>query len=164
MEIKKERTLDGNIYFIRAFPAFAAANLSGEIASLIFPIIGVVVPLLGGKGEGESVLDMDAEKAAPLLAEGLSGINGDKIESLLKKLLIKQSNISVQIQGSENAVVLTEELANELFCGDVQDMFILAWDVIQANFQRIFGKVSSLFGSLRQDRPGIVQTFQNMAL
>ena len=160
MQVKKEKTLDGNTYYIRAFPAFAASNLSGEIASLIMPALGAIVPMVGGKAEG-SLFDMDAEKAAPILANALTSISGDKVENLLKKLLVREKNISVQIEGENEAVLLTEDLANELFCGDVQDMFILAWEVIQANFPRIFSSLQNLFGDRAKDLPEILQTSQN---
>jgi len=160
MEIKKERTIDGNTFFIRAFPAFAASNLSGELMALLTPVLGAIVPLVGGKSEDESIFDMDAEKAAPLLAQGLSGIDGDTVERMLKKLLIKHQNISVQLEGESDAVLLTEDLANDVFCGEAHELFILAFDVIQANFSGFFKKVAGAFGHLPKDLPAIAQIFQ----
>ena len=42
--------------------------------------------------------------------------------------------------------ILTESLANELFCCEVQDMFVLAFHVIQLNFSGFFRKTGSPSG------------------
>lgn len=147
-DVACERRLSGNVFFIRPFPAFVSANLSGEVTALIIPVLGSILPVIGGASgsDEDSLFDMDVEKAAPALAGALSGVNGDKIESLLKKLLVKHGNISVELDGEHEVQKLTEDLANEIFCGDAQDMFILAFDVIKANFSGFFTKIQSLFG------------------
>jgi len=148
-ETKAERTINGNKFYIRPFPAFVCANLSGELTSLVAPILASATPALSGalKAKGANLLDIDAEKAVPALSEGLSAIDGDRIEKLLKKLLVKHGNISVEIPGSE-AQTLTEDLVNEVFCGEVQDLYILAFDVIKANFSGFFKKLGDRFGPL----------------
>jgi len=161
-DVKAERDLNGNRFYIRPFPAFAAANLSGEISSLIIPILASIAPA-ASKAGGDSVLDINVEDAAPALASGLSAVNGDRVESLLKKLLVKHGNISVELEGKDEAQRLTEDLANELFCGDAQDMFILAFDVIKVNFSGFFVKLGSLSGGaieklLQKTQPGSQNT------
>jgi hypothetical protein len=143
-DVKATRVLNGGTFFIRPFPAFVSANLSGEIASLIMPALAAVVPSAGGKTPEGGVLDMDVKDAAPALAS----INGDRVESLLKKLLVKHRNISVELAGEREAQPLTEDLANDLFCGDAQDMFILAFDVVRVNFSGFFTKIGGPFGAL----------------
>ena len=147
-EIKQERVLGGNTFYVRPFGAFKAANMSGEIMSILMPIIARAAPIAVGaevKNGVINLLDMDAEKAAPHLANAMSGISGDKLELLLRKLLIQHKNISVEIDGKD-AETLTADLADELFCGDMQDMFILAFDVIKANYSGFFEKLGSQFG------------------
>jgi hypothetical protein len=140
-EIKAERVIDGNKFFIRPLPAFKSANLSGDLAALIIPILTAVAPLAG-----ENLMDVDAAEAAPAMASGLSGVSGDKIELMLKKLLVTYNNVSVQPEGKDDAQYLTEDLANEIFCGEVQDMFILAFEVIKSNFNGFFKKLGGQFG------------------
>ena len=150
-DVKSEKTISGNKYYIRPLPAFKCANLSGELASLAMPIIPAVAPLLGNgvsKTQDINLLDIDAETVAPVIANGLSGISGDKIESLLKKLLSTYGNVSVELEGSREVQVLTDDLANEVFCGDVQDMFILAIEVIKVNYAGFFRKLGSQFGGV----------------
>ena len=150
-DTKHERDLNGNTFYVRPFGAFKAANLSGEILSLLTPILAGVAPIVAGatvEGDNISLLDMDAEKAAPHLASAMSGINGEKLEALLKKMLIQYKNVSVQLDGKDEAELLTEDLANEVFCGDTQDMFILAFDVIKVNYSGFFKKLGGQFGGV----------------
>ena len=154
-EVKQKRTLSGNVFHVRPFGAFKAANMSGEILSLLTPILAGVAPIIAAadvSGDDVSFLDMDAEKAAPHLANAMSGISGDKLEALLKKLLIQHGNISVEIQNEngsmKSAELLTEDLANEVFCGDTQDLFILAFDVIKVNFSGFFKKLGGQYGGV----------------
>ena len=149
-EIKQERILGDNIFYVRPFGAFKAANMSGEIMSLLTPILAGFAPIVAGAtvdGDNINLLDMDAEKAAPHLANAMGGINGDKLEALLRKLLIQQKNITVEIDGKDPQT-LTADLADELFCGDTQDMFILAFDVIKVNYSGFFKKLGGQFGGV----------------
>ena len=144
----KERVLNGNMFYIRPFPAFVSANISGELFSALMPVLGSLGPMAAKvtAGGNADLLNMDAEAAAPILANGLSSLTGDKLETLLKKLLVKHKNISVEMEGQNEAKPLTEDLANEIFCGDAQDMFILAFDVIKANYSGFFARLGSQFG------------------
>jgi len=144
----KERTLDGNTFYIRPFPAFKSANISGELFSLILPMLGALAPMANSVMGSDKVLDtdIDFDKAAPMLARGLAGLSGDKVENLLRLLLIKYKNISVMLEDKEKALPLTEDLVNEIFCGNTQDMYILAVDVIQVNYSGFFERLGNLFG------------------
>lgn len=153
----KERELGGFMFYVRPLPAFKAANISGELFAALLPALGSLAPLLGAKGEVESLLDIDSKTAAKALAGGASGLSGEKLEHLLKMLLVQHRNISFEPldKVGTQPQILTEELANDIFCGDVQEAFILAFDVIKSNYSGFFGKLGSLFG----DHTG---GFQNM--
>jgi len=146
----KERILDGNTFYIRPFPAFKSANISGELFSLILPMLGSLVPMANSamKDNADNLLDkdIDFDKMAPSIVNGMSSVSGDKVERLLKTLLVKHKNISVELEDSDNAVPLTEDMANEIFCSNTQDMYILAMDVIRINYSGFFGRLGSLFG------------------
>ena len=83
--------------------------------------------------------------AGPAISAAFSSLSGDKIEAILKHLLIAGKNISVEVPG-ERVQILTEDLANEVFCEDVQDMFILAFEVIRTNYNGFFKKLGGRFG------------------
>lgn len=140
----KDVTVLGNQFHIFPFPAFKAANISGELAALIGPMLGGLAAILGGDG-GSSLLDVDAEKAAPAIAGAFDSLSGDKVEALLRKLLISGKNISVDYEGE--TVYLTEDIANEIFCMEAQGLYILAFEVTRTNFGGFFGKLGSLSGS-----------------
>lgn len=149
----KEVTVGGMKFYICPLPAFKAANLTGELAGVITPMIAGLAPLFIGNEENEDVdlMDIDIEKAAPNIADAFSGLSGDKVESLLKKLLIQGKNITVELEdengnGEAELTRLTEDVVNEIFCGDVQDVFILAFEVIRLNFNGFFKKAGNLFG------------------
>ena len=129
-------------YYILPFPAFKSANVSGELASVLGPVLGVFTPLLG---EQKNIMDVDANKAASAMAN--VQISGSNIERLMRQLLLG-GHISFEIEG-ESAEELTEDAVNELFCGDVQNMFVLCFHVIKLNFNGFFKRFTDLSGKAR---------------
>ncbi len=138
----------GNNYFIRPFSAFTAANISGEVVKVIVPLLGSILPLMNSKDDVSSVLDEDIKEIAPEIAKGFESLSGDACEVLLRRLLVKHGNIAVEIEGQ--AVPLTEDLVNELFCGEVQDMYILAFHVIKVNYGGFFKKLGGQSGKVAE--------------
>ena len=127
----------GNKFYITPFAAFKAANLTGELASVLAPLLGVLAPLVN---DG-SLMDVDAGKAAEAMANCTA-------EKLMKKLLLG-GHITVEFtneDGEPEGERLNEDLANEIFCGDVQDMFVLCFHVIKLNFNGFFKKFAALSG------------------
>lgn len=145
----REVTVGENIFYIRPLPAFKAANLSGELAALVLPLVTGLTPLIpaGTTAEnmGNGLFDIDVKDAGPAISAAFSSLSGDKIEAILKHLLIAGKNVSVEVPG-ERVQILTEDLANEVFCEDVQDMFILAFEVIRTNYNGFFKKLGGRFG------------------
>lgn len=145
-------TVGENTFYIRPLPAFKAANMTGELAALVLPLVSGLAPILAAvdsEKEGNGLLDIKVEDAAPAIGEAFSSLSGDKIESILKHLLIAGKNIAIEVPG-EKAQVLTEDLANEVFCTDVQDMFLLAFEVIRTNYNGFFKKLGDRFGKVAE--------------
>ncbi len=133
----------GNKFYITPFAAFKAANLTGELASVLAPLLGALAPLVNDGG----LMDMDAGKAAEAMAN-CTAIEGDRLEKLMKKLLLG-GHITVELtneEGETEGERLNEDLANEIFCGDVQNMFVLCFHVIKLNFNGFFKKFAALSG------------------
>lgn len=157
MEVTEKKIGDSTFY-IKPFPAFVAVNISGELASVLSPLLGGVAALVGnGNGEvgsedkPKNIMDVDVEDALPALTSAFSSISGDRFEHLMKKLLINNKNISVECEATDGKVKpLDYDLANEVFCGDVQDMYILCFEVIRLNFRGFFKKIGVQFGSLKE--------------
>lgn len=149
MEMKQldfqEKKIGDNTFYIRPLPAFKASNISGEVAGFLMPIIGTLAPLIASE---KGVEDMTLEEAAPMISNAFASLSGDKVESLLKKLLLDGKNISFTTPESDKPEILTEGIANELFCGNVQDMFMLAFQVIRINYGGFFDKLFSQSGKV----------------
>ena len=141
-------------FYITPFPAFKAANLSGELASTLTPLLTALVPLLGGDDEDGKggLFDVDVTKAASAISS-CAAIDGNKIEKLAKALLLT-GNVSVEYtdeDGNQHAERLDQDLVNEIFCGEVQDLFILCFYVIRLNFNGFFKRIAGLSGPVRSD-------------
>ena len=139
----KSVSISGSTFYIRPFPAFVSANLSGELAAVAAPLLAAAAPL-AGSGKGIMDIEVGADAGAAI-SGAFSSLSGDSIEGLLKKLLVQHGNIAVEAGGGA-AEPLTEDLANELFCGEAQDMFMLAFEVVKINFGRFFARLTPLFG------------------
>lgn len=146
----REVKVGENIYYIRPLPAFKAANLTGELAALVLPLVSGLAPLIAAVDpdkEDNGLLDIDVEDATPAVASAFAQLDGDKVEKILRHLLLSGNNISIEVPG-EKTRLLSEDLANEVFCTDVQDMFILAFEVIRTNYNGFFKKLAARFGKV----------------
>lgn len=160
----REVAVGENTFYIRPLPAFKAANISGELAALLLPIVSGLAPLLGSVDtgeEGKGLLDIKLEDAAPAVAGAFSSISGDKVEAILKHLLIAGKNIAVELPDEGRPQTLTEDLANEIFCEDVQDMFLLAFEVIRTNYNGFFKKLGDRFGKVAEQAEKTVARARN---
>lgn len=143
-------------FYITPFPAFKAANISGELASVLAPLLSSLFPLVGAmKEEGKSVMDIDIDSIdAERAAEAIMNcpiISGDKLEALMRKLLLG-GHIVVKVtndEGESEAQRLDMDLANELFCGEIQEMFALCFHVVELNYKGFFKKFAGLSGKLK---------------
>ena len=146
-------TVGGYNFYIKPFAAFKAANLTGELASVLAPLLGALAPLVSDQKEG-SLMDIDAAQAAEALSN-CTNISGDKMEKLMQKLLLG-GHIVVELpdeEGETKAERLDMDIANEIFCGEVQDMFILCFHVIKLNFNGFFKKIAGLSGKVGSASP-----------
>ena len=134
----KDVEIGGYVYHIFPFSAFKAANLSGEL----FSVIG---PALQGLA---NVKDIDANVDFEAFKGFFATLNGDKVEGLLRRLLIANRNISVDLNGERKW--LTGEIADTLFCGAMTQMYRLAFEVVKLNYGDFFGGLGDLFGAPEQ--------------
>ena len=143
----RDVTVSGTQFHIFPFGAFKAANLSGELAQIAVPLIAAVSAI--PTGDGDSPLDIDLEKIAPALSGAFNSLSGDKLEDLLRKLLIQSRNVSVDLEDGET-VYLSEDLMNEIFCCDIMGIYMLAFEVIKTNYGGFFKKLGNLSGSVTE--------------
>lgn len=153
-------TVNDTVFYIFPFSAFTAANLSGEVIALVGPVVGSFLPLVGkGKENAQNVdpdeqaqessildVEIDTDEAGKAVANAFSNLSGDKIERLLRKLLVDNGNIAYENENGKRER-LTMDVADELFCGSAQGLFVLAFHVIKVNYSGFFGKLPTLFGN-----------------
>lgn len=151
-QLEPKRVVIGDVAFaIYPFGAIYAANLSGELGKFLGPLAAGALPLIGS---GNDVMEMDLKDAVPLVAGAFNTLDGDRVEMLLKKLLTDRGNISCQYRdettGKAVQEVLTEDLADAIFCQDIYGMYRLAAEVINVNFSGFFRKLLGQFGNLEK--------------
>lgn len=139
------------VFYIYPFSAFKAANISGELVSLISPILVSILPSVVNKDNDddgdESLLDMDISAAMPSIMQACSTLDGDKVEHMMRLLLTQNRNISFEHEQERRVKWLSEDDMDELFCGSIEDMFVLAVEVIKINFKGFFKKLGNLSGN-----------------
>lgn len=169
---RTEKVIGENTFYIAPFAAFTAANISVELTAILSPMIGSMGAVVGeidmkeamkaanqpsfdtenasekaGGFAVEDIMNMDVGKLMPALARAFGSLSGDKFEHLMRRLLVDNQNISVQGEVTEGRTVnLTADLANEVFCGEIQDMLLLCYEVIKVNFSGFFKKLGAQFG------------------
>lgn len=155
-------------FYITRFAAFTAANLSGELATMISPMIAALAPLVGAARESttgdavQTVMNMEIEEVMPSVSTAFSSISGDKFERLMRKLLVDYQNIAVEGEITEGKTVrMNMDLANEIFCGCIEDMYRLCWEVIKLNFGGFFKKLGVRFGGQQTDTDQKTPTLAN---
>lgn len=141
-------------FYIYPLPAFTAANLSTEVVSLLSPLAGSIAGAFKTSGdssskddsaEKKSLMDMDINEAAPYIAGAFSHLSADKVEKLIRALLLG-GNVAVCEAESSDAEYLTEDKCNEVFRGNVQNMFVLAFYVLRENYGDFFVNIGSRSG------------------
>lgn len=140
-----------NRFYITPFSAFKAANLTGELASVLAPLFGVLAPFMN---KDVDLGTTDVAELAPALS-GLTALDSDRLESLMRKLLLS-GNVVVELtddNGKTDGERLTADIADELFCGSVQDMFVLCLQVIKQNFSGFFKKLAVQYGAQEAAAP-----------
>lgn len=155
-----EKVIGENTFYIRPFSAFTAANISAELTSVLSPMVGSVGAIIGkvdASGAEDSVyladiMNLDMEKALPALAAAFGSLSGDRMEKLMLRLLVDNKNIAVEGEATDGRTVqMSKDLADEVFCGEVQDMFILCYEVIKVNYGNFFKKLVAQFGRQQAD-------------
>ena len=143
-----------HIFYSYPFAALTAANISGELVSLLSPILLSLAPaIVDGLKDGDdsspegSFLDSDLSSVTPSMMNAFSSLNGNKLEGLMKTLLVKHRNISYEHEQEKTVRWLDEDGLNSVFIGDISDMYVLAIEVIKLNFKGFFKKLGNQFGN-----------------
>lgn len=168
-----EKKIGNCTFYLKPFPAFTAANISGDLSALLLPMLGALVPAFvaamqknGTKNFMDvNIEDFSMESAVPALSKVMSGMTGAQVERFMKKLLIEHENISVECAEEDIGVqILDMDTANEIFCGNLQGMYILCYEVIKLNFSGFFKNLGTQFGDqiLAQTKEPSTENTENL--
>ena len=154
-----QKVIGENTFYLKPFPAFVAANISGELTALISPMLGALGGVVGEDADNFDIRNVKVDDAVPAVSKAFNGITGDKVEDLMKKLLVQHKNIAVSGPATGDATKqLDMDLANEVFCGELQDMYALCFEVIKLNYAGFFRKFGDLFGGQKSASPTMDMT------
>jgi hypothetical protein len=141
----KNRKIGANTFYVRAFPALEGLKLYGDLQK------AVTAALKGGltsNGETEDMKEalLGAQiNIGAILAQLGESFNGEVLAQFSERLLDAEY-VSVKIKGETEAVMLTEDVINELFTGNLVEMLKLEKFIIEVNFGDFFALIPNLSG------------------
>ena len=141
----KNRKIGANTFYVRAFPPLQGLKLYGDLQKAI------TAALKGGltsNGETENMKEalLGAQiNIGAILAQLGESFNGEVLAQFSERLLDAEY-ISVKIKGEEEAVMLTEDVINELFTGKLVELLKLEKFIIEVNFGDFFALIPNLSG------------------
>jgi hypothetical protein len=141
----KNRKIGANTFYVRAFPPLQGLKLYGDLQKAI------TAALKGGltsNGETENMKEalLGAQiNIGAILAQLGESFNGEVLAQFSERLLDAEY-ISVKIKGEEEAVMLTEDVTNELFTGKLVELLKLEKFIIEVNFGDFFALIPNLSG------------------
>jgi hypothetical protein len=150
----KSRTFDvtvGGVDFsIEKFKMFTASRIGANTIAALSPAIGGI-GISVSKTDGEQgLLDQDIEQLLPALGAALAGLDGKKLEGVLKELLTKERNVHFQNEDGRPDT-LKDDNIDDVF-DSIGDMLTLAIEVIKGNYGSLFSMLGIQSGS-RADKP-----------
>lgn len=142
------KTIGDYNFYIRPFGAMTASKMTGDLAALVTPMLGAVAPLIGKQlnTEDSGLLDIDVSDLGPILSNAFSSLTGDNLERMMSQLLIDHKNIHFDSTESREVKLLNRDELDEIFCMELQDMFLLAFEVLKLNYSGFFRKLASRYG------------------
>lgn len=141
----KNRKIGANTFYVRAFPPLQGLKLYGDLQKAI------TAALKGGltsNGETEDMKEalLGAQiNIGAILAQLGESFNGEVLAQFSERLLDAEY-VSVKIKGEDEAIMLTEDVINELFTGKLIELLKLEKFIIEVNFGDFFALIPNLSG------------------
>lgn len=144
------KTIGEYNFYIRPFGAMTASHMTGDLAALVTPILGAIAPVAGKylNDDDGSLLDVDVADLGPVLTSAFTSLTGDNLERMMGQLLIDHKNIHFDSIENHEVKLLDRDELDEIFCMELQDMFLLAFEVLKLNYSGFFRKLAGRFGNL----------------
>lgn len=141
----KNRKIGANTFYVRAFPPLQGLKLYGDLQKAI---TAVLKGGLTSNGETEDMKEalLGAQiNVGAILAQLGESFNGEVLAQFSERLLDAEY-VSVKIKGEEEAIMLTEDVINELFTGKLVELLKLEKFIIEVNFGDFFALIPNLSG------------------
>lgn len=141
----KNRKIGANTFYVRAFPPLQGLKLYGDLQKAI------TAALKGGLTSDSETEDMKEAllgaqiNIGAILAQLGESFNGEVLAQFSERLLDAEY-VSVKIKGEEEAIMLTEDVINELFTGKLVELLKLEKFIIEVNFGDFFALIPNLSG------------------
>lgn len=141
----KNRKIGANTFYVRAFPPLQGLKLYGDLQKAI------TAALKGGLTSDSETEDMKEVllgaqiNIGAILAQLGESFNGEVLAQFSERLLDAEY-VSVKIKGEEEAIMLTEDVINELFTGKLVELLKLEKFIIEVNFGDFFALIPNLSG------------------
>lgn len=141
----KNRKIGANTFYVRAFPPLQGLKLYGDLQKAITAALkGGLTSNVETENMKEALLGAQINIGA-ILAQLGESFNGEVLAQFSERLLDAEY-ISVKIKGEEEAVMLTEDVINELFTGKLVELLKLEKFIIEVNFGDFFALIPNLSG------------------
>ena len=136
-----EVTVGEHTFSVRKFDIFTNSRITFNIMSTVAPLLGSLDALSGDSEEehGENILSN--------LTGALAGMDGNRLEALLRELLLDEGCIAYDNER------LTKDTLNEIFCGDLYGLLHLAVKVFMLNNEKSFTMLGTQFGFRASQSP-----------
>ena len=141
----KNRKIGANPFYVRALPPLQGLKLYGDLQKAI------TAALKGGLTSNSETEDMKEAllgaqiNIGAILAQLGESFNGEVLAQFSEPLLDAEY-VSVKIKGEEEAIMLTEDVINELFTGKLVELLKLEKFIIEVNFGDFFALIPNLSG------------------
>lgn len=141
----KNRKIGANTFYVRALPPFQGLKLYGDLQKAITAALKGGLTSNGETEDMKEVLLGAQINIGAILAQLGESFNGEVLAQFSERLLDAEY-VSVKIKGEEEAIMLTEDVINELFTGKLVELLKLEKFIIEVNFGDFFALIPNLSG------------------
>lgn len=141
----KNRKIGANTFYVRAFPPLQGLKLYGDLQKAITAALKGGLTSDGGTEDMKEALLGAQINIGAILAQLGESFNGEVLAQFSERLLDAEY-VSVKIKGEEEAIMLTEDVINELFTGKLVELLKLEKFIIEVNFGDFFALIPNLSG------------------
>lgn len=141
----KNKKIGENTYYVRPLPPLKALKLYGDLQkTLTAALKNGLIPNGATEDLKENLLGSQIN-VGNIIAQLGENFSGEVLEQYAERLL-NEDYVSVKRKGETEAVMLTDDVVNDIFTGNVLEMLKVAFFVVEVNFGDFFALIPNLSG------------------